>query len=437
MTCVALSAQLTLSERNHDFGLVEENTKLWFDLVVENKGDQALRLLRVANTDNEFAFKFSNNDIPAHGSIDVRVQFTPLEKGKRNINLTFFFTKGTIDFKIFANVKNLQRDYTPCPDFDKPADIAKFFDTTFRVYDAQTGDKISYITDKNGMVEEKVPLAFYIMKVSAENYLSEGTASFVNSKLNVFDFYLSPIEDTVVEEIPIEITMEDNEVVEEETIVVVSEDIIPEIEESTEIIEEVDLLENDNQEFSKKEYVANNIVFLMDVSTSMKKEERLVMLKQALHALSDMLRDNDVVSLITYASTTNVLAQGHHMNDKQTIKAIITKIDGKGTTAGGKGIKKAYALANKYKIEGGNNHIYIATDGAFNKNDESLTKTISRQAEKDIYLSVIALKASDFATKKMLELTEAGKGDFIDVQAIERMENELKLLVKKQSKIKK
>ncbi len=445
-------AQISISEYKHDFGIVEEDSKLWFELEVTNKGSKDSRLLRVSNPDNEFEFKFSNMITPGSGTSKIRIQFNPKEKGKRKIPLQLFFDNETIELKIVAHVKYTHRDYTPCPDFDRTSSI-RSFETTFRVLDKSTKEPISnaIITisnnqsfvyelecDKKGWIKESIPLSFYFMHVEAENYLDFDSSSYVNARNNEFVFYLEPLEATVAieetsEKVPIE-TIPDPIITETENeeVIIEEED---DVQEEVAVQEELEIDEDENTEFSKREYAPNNIVFLMDVSTSMKKEDRLDLLKKALLSLTDMMRDNDVISLITYASKTEILIEGHNMGDKETIKSIIANIDGKGTTAGGKGIKKAYAIAKKHEIKNGNNHIYIATDGAFNKNDDKLAKLIARQSSKGYNLSVISLKSSEFATKKMKELTAAGGGDFVDIQDMDNTTERLKALIKKQSKI--
>jgi len=121
--------------------------------------------------------------------------------------------------------------------------------------------------------------------------------------------------------------------------------------------------------------------------------------------------------------------------DKDKIKNIINGINGKGTTSGGKGLKKAYAIAEKYYTPTANNQVFIATDGAFNIEDKKLPKMVSRQAKNDIKLSVLSLRGSDFSTKKMMILADTGKGDFVKIDDMTSAEEALTFIIKKQSKI--
>jgi len=456
LVSIDLSGQVSLSMNKYDYGVLEEDTKLWFDLKVSNKNAQPTKLIKLTNPDSEFQYKFSSMDIPGNGSIDIRIQFNPLEKGKRNMKLTLFFEKETKEFKVNAIVKHIKRDYVACPDFDRTSDYKPGFETTFLVLDKTNnepiekaniamrdfkGNKYDLVCNKKGWAKEDIYLSYYRMIATADGYSDESISSYVNAKKNEFTFYLTPDEIPVViqEEITEEVESKEedeqltiNDKVEEEN--QEEEEIIVDIKEET-IPKEFPEKEDENSAYSSREYKSNNIVFLMDVSTSMKKEERLIMLKTAMSSLTDMLRKDDVITLITYATTTEVLLEGESVYDKDKIKNIINGINGKGTTSGGKGLKKAYAIAEKYYTPTANNQVFIATDGAFNIEDKKLPKMVSRQAKNDIKLSVLSLRGSDFSTKKMMILADTGKGDFVKIDDMTSAEEALTFIIKKQSKI--
>ena len=61
-------------------------------------------------------------------------------------------------------------------------------------------------------------------------------------------------------------------------------------------------------EFSENSYRRNNLVLLLDVSASMKKDDKMVKLKTTVNRLVSMLRDVDVLTIITYNTKSyNVL----------------------------------------------------------------------------------------------------------------------------------
>ena len=143
-----------------------------------------------------------------------------------------------------------------------------------------------------------------------------------------------------------------------------------------------------------KEYVIdnekpNNFVFLLDVSGSMSSEDKLPLMINAFKILIDNLNDNDKISIVTYASGDQVLLDGAYGYEKNKIDAVITDLYASGSTAASEGIQTAYELAEKHFIEGGNNRVFLATDGDFNvgiRNNEALKQFISGKRETGVYL---------------------------------------------------
>ena len=109
------------------------------------------------------------------------------------------------------------------------------------------------------------------------------------------------------------------------------------------------------------ENVKNNIVVLVDKSGSMSPIFNLV--KKSLHTLVDNLGEDDVVSIVSYASTGKIECEGLTGKNKSQLNNVIDGLVSRGSTYGEDGIEKAYNLAYKYFINGGNNRVVLLTDG--------------------------------------------------------------------------
>jgi Ca-activated chloride channel family protein len=70
--------------------------------------------------------------------------------------------------------------------------------------------------------------------------------------------------------------------------------------------------------------------------------------------------------------------------------AAIDNLEAGGSTAGGAGLKLAYAIAEKNFIKGGNNRIILATDGDFNVG-ESSNGGMERLVEENVNLEYSSL----------------------------------------------
>jgi hypothetical protein len=167
-------------------------------------------------------------------------------------------------------------------------------------------------------------------------------------------------------------------------------------------------------------YNANNIVFLIDASTSMKYANKLPLLKTSMKELFTVLREIDRVSLITYSSTASIVASGISGNKKDVLGHKIDSIVPFSWTNGVKGIETAYALADKNYAMAGNNQIILATDGLFNSpsfDEDALMNLVKQQAKYGIKLSVIGFGDDEKAHKLMKKLASYGNGNFILIKS--------------------
>lgn len=159
----------------------------------------------------------------------------------------------------------------------------------------------------------------------------------------------------------------------------------------------------------------NNFVFLLDVSGSMNSADKLPLMINSFKLLVDNLNDNDRISIVTYAGSNKVLLDGGYGHEKAKIDAIITDLYAGGSTAGSGGITKAYEICSKYYIEGGNNRVFLATDGDFNvgiSTTSGLKDFISKERESGIYLSVFGFGRGNLHSSTMDTLAQAGNGNY-------------------------
>ena len=73
-----------------------------------------------------------------------------------------------------------------------------------------------------------------------------------------------------------------------------------------------------------------------------------------LWSLLDKLDDRDTISIVTYASGTNVIASGIHADKKSEIMNIINSLSAGGGTNGSGGLQLAYQQAEEFKCSGNN-----------------------------------------------------------------------------------
>ena len=171
-------------------------------------------------------------------------------------------------------------------------------------------------------------------------------------------------------------------------------------------------------EFSE---VKNNLVFLIDVSGSMASSDKLPLVQQAFTLLAENLNDEDRVSVVTYAGSSGVRLEGAFGYEKQKICAVIEDLMAGGGTAGSEGINTAYAIAEKYFIEGGNNRVILATDGDFNigvTGKGALEALISEKRDTGVYFSVFGVGRGNLKSDTAETLALAGNGAYSYIDSV-------------------
>lgn len=159
---------------------------------------------------------------------------------------------------------------------------------------------------------------------------------------------------------------------------------------------------------------ASNLVFLIDVSGSMRSPNKLPLLKNAFEVLVDQLREEDKVSIVVYAGSAGLVLEPTSGCDKEKILDAINNLRAGGSTAGGAGIKLAYKIAEENFIEDGNNRVILATDGDFNvglSSDRSMEELITEKRKSGVFLTCLGFGMGNYQDSKMETLADKGNGN--------------------------
>ena len=131
--------------------------------------------------------------------------------------------------------------------------------------------------------------------------------------------------------------------------------------------------------------------------------------------LAENLDARDRVSIVTYAGYESVVLDGVPGSDTAKIAAAIDDLEAGGSTAGSAGIQKAYELAQKHYIPGGNNRVILATDGDLNvglTSEKDLTRLIEEKRKSGVHLSVLGVGTGNIKDNKMEALADNGDGNY-------------------------
>ena len=97
----------------------------------------------------------------------------------------------------------------------------------------------------------------------------------------------------------------------------------------------------------------------------------------------------------------------------------IDSLHAKGGSQGSEALGLAYNMAHQHFIEGGNNQIFLATDGLFNGssfNEKDLYKMVRNEFVKnDVKLTTIAFGCNSKALAFLAELASKGNGQSLTI----------------------
>jgi Ca-activated chloride channel family protein len=159
----------------------------------------------------------------------------------------------------------------------------------------------------------------------------------------------------------------------------------------------------------------SNLVFLIDISGSMDKPNRLPLLQSAFTLLTDNLREKDTITIVTYGGGVGVALPPTSGAQKKKIREAIDSLVASGDTPGEGAIRIAYELAKRSFIKKGNNRVILATDGDFNigqTSEAALEDMITEYKQTGIYLTCLGVGMGNYKDSKLEALAKKGNGNF-------------------------
>jgi len=166
---------------------------------------------------------------------------------------------------------------------------------------------------------------------------------------------------------------------------------------------------------------ASNLVFLIDVSGSMRSGDKLPLLKRSFKLLASRLNPRDRVAIVVYAGAAGVVLPSTPGDRNEEILGALERLSAGGSTAGGAGIQLAYKVAEKGFIKGGNNRIVLATDGDFNvgvSSTSDLVSLIEAKRRQGIFLTVLGFGTGNYKDARLEQLADKGNGNYHYIDSI-------------------
>ncbi|MFF7866138.1 VWA domain-containing protein [Streptomyces qaidamensis] len=161
------------------------------------------------------------------------------------------------------------------------------------------------------------------------------------------------------------------------------------------------------------------LTFVIDVSGSMDEPGRLDLAKESLSVMTDRLRDDDSVALVTFSDEAEtVLPMTRLDGNRDEIQDAVSDLDTQDSTNLGAGVETGYETAVEGLREGATNRVVLISDALANTGDtdaDSILERISgERREHGITLFGVGV-GSDYGDALMERLADKGDGHTVYV----------------------
>ncbi len=411
-----------LDKKAHDFGSVEywDNPLATFTVTNNTKADM---LFLPTFPAKDVLVQLPSGAMKPGESTTITVQYFTEKKGtfNRTVSLYTSNTGTPLDLVLKGDIRSFASGaLTTCPTVG-PKDVQdKMYSQEFQVIDSLTrqpivdasiklsAPDISTIngrTGKDGVAVTKVFVGFYEVEVTARDYAPYQVRGNLAPHQGRVVFELV----RVAPEEPVVATIDEpwiDEPVEEP-------DPAPTVKPVPAIVP--DEITADGT-LSTSLFKPNNIVFVLDVSSSMRTPDKLPKLKESMKELVAVLRDIDYVTIVTFNKTAQVHIPTTKANNKQYLYDMIDSLVAASFTNGTKGVSMGYELALQNFLPKGNNQVIISTDGDFNNSTDEQSNMLSDirgHTRQGIILSVVGFGEDPAGKRLMRRMANNGSGNYI------------------------
>ena len=157
------------------------------------------------------------------------------------------------------------------------------------------------------------------------------------------------------------------------------------------------------------------LIFTIDVSGSMDRQDRLGLVKRSLNLLVDELRDADKVGIVIYGSTGRIHLEPTSGENKRSIKSAIDRLQSGGSTYVQQGLELAYRMAADEADPERITRVIVLSDGVANvgsTGSESILATIKDYVDEGVTLTTVGFGMGNYNDVLMEQLANDGNGTY-------------------------
>jgi Mg-chelatase subunit ChlD len=158
-----------------------------------------------------------------------------------------------------------------------------------------------------------------------------------------------------------------------------------------------------------------NLVLLLDKSGSMERADRVAIIREALRVLATQLKPQDTISVVVFARTARLFADGVPGSQFGALAAELEAITPEGGTNLEEAMRLAYETALRHYLANGENRVVVLTDGAANLGNvepDALKKRVEANRAQGIALDCFGVGWEDYNDTLLETLSRSGGGRY-------------------------
>ncbi len=170
-----------------------------------------------------------------------------------------------------------------------------------------------------------------------------------------------------------------------------------------------------------------DLVFVVDVSRSMARGDRLGLIRRSLALLTGRLTPGgDRVGIVAYGQTGRMLLEPTDVRDREAILRAIDRLEGAGDPNAANGLELGYAMARYASRPGAERRVVLCSAGTANVPGDRAAAALARaaaEAQNGISLTAIGFGMGNYDDTLMRQLAREGRGVYLrvdDPRAIEQ-----------------
>ena len=175
------------------------------------------------------------------------------------------------------------------------------------------------------------------------------------------------------------------------------------------------------QQVSARERKDSTLIFAIDVSGSMGREDRLGLVQRSLRLLVNELRPSDKVGIVIYGDRGKVVLQPISGREQGAILEAIDSLRPGGSTYVEDGLRLAYRMAAEEVEDGRITRVMLLSDGVGNVGNtgaDSILKVIKNQVEAGVTLTTVGFGMGNYNDILMEQLANDGDGTYHYVDSL-------------------